>query len=366
MRVSLAISTAAFAALLLISAAPGCGDDRSAQGPEPSANQPLQERREGRLVVAEVNGQPVFADCVSTQAAETGADRATALDQCVDFELLAQAAEKRGYANRPEVLQTQRREAVRAFIDTDFLPTFDGPEDVPEAAVKRRWKKEFVRYNHPELRFAAHALIQVDRSVTPGSPTDLAARDIALALRRKLAGKRWDKDAFLDRAELFRARRLLSRLQAGLDAARSEPDGPRLGSIVDLLVDVTLEPPIIVQNLPNPFPANGGGRYSHAFASGAFAIPEEGMISPPVRTKRFGWHIILLTKILPEEHGTLADHESELRKDIFLPQQQIAFQRWVRSLTAKRKIEVFDKALAQMVESERARNPLSKLDESEE
>lgn len=363
MRASAAICTAVLPALFLFSTASSCGDDRSGRAPGPSSNRLLEESSEGRVVVAEVNGQPVFGDCVAYQVAETGVDRATALQQCVDFELMAQVAEKRGYASRPEVVETQRREAVRALIDTEFVPTFDGPEDVPEAALKARWKKEFLKYNHPELRWAAHALVQVDRQVVQGSAVDLAAREIALALYRELANKRWDKDEFLNTATLFRARLLLSKLRADIEAARAQPERLGLGRIVDLLTNATDKPAIIVQALPNPFPANGGGRYSRDFARATFEIPEAGMLSAPVRSKSFGWHIILLTKILPEEHGTFADYESKLREETFLPQQQLAFQRWARSLAAGKKIEIFDKALAQMVEKERARDPLSKLDE---
>jgi hypothetical protein len=56
------------------------------------------------VIVAQVNGRPVWGSCVAIQAKRTGATRDAALRQCVDFELLAQSAEKRGFATNPDVV----------------------------------------------------------------------------------------------------------------------------------------------------------------------------------------------------------------------------------------------------------------------
>jgi len=50
----------------------------------------------GDAVVATVGGRPVWASCVAAQAARGTRTRRAALGECVDFELLAQAAEARG------------------------------------------------------------------------------------------------------------------------------------------------------------------------------------------------------------------------------------------------------------------------------
>ena len=49
-------------------------------------------------VVAHVNGRPVYGSCVSAQAAAHKLDAKGALRECIDFELLAQAAEAKGLA----------------------------------------------------------------------------------------------------------------------------------------------------------------------------------------------------------------------------------------------------------------------------
>ena len=91
-----------------------CGDD--AQVAAPAVR--VQIASEGRVIVARVNDRPVFADCVEHQARAHGIDRRAALEECIDFELLAQEAEARGLASHPDAVAVRKREAVRKLLAT--------------------------------------------------------------------------------------------------------------------------------------------------------------------------------------------------------------------------------------------------------
>ncbi|HWU88103.1 MAG TPA: hypothetical protein VN253_12540, partial [Kofleriaceae bacterium] len=82
---------------------------RARAGAAPAVSPP--EGRED-AAVASVNGRPVWGSCVAHQAARGAASREAALAECIDFELLAQAAEARGLAADPEVGEAARRAMV--------------------------------------------------------------------------------------------------------------------------------------------------------------------------------------------------------------------------------------------------------------
>ena len=93
------------------SAAGGCGSSGSsgagptAAAPSLIATPPLTT---DDAPVARVNGRTVWASCVAAQAGAITAGseaerRAAALDQCIAFELLAQAAEARGLASTASI-----------------------------------------------------------------------------------------------------------------------------------------------------------------------------------------------------------------------------------------------------------------------
>src|SRR5260221_9043696 len=69
------------------------------------------------LVVARVDGRPIYGSGVQAQAAAFHLDAHPALDQCIGFELLAGAADARGLRGDPHVADTLRREMVRGLIE---------------------------------------------------------------------------------------------------------------------------------------------------------------------------------------------------------------------------------------------------------
>src|SRR5690349_1737646 len=108
-----------------------CG--HSAPPPPPAAAPPTSEAQPDGAddpVVARVDGHPIYGSCVAAQASHLHLDAHAALDQCVAFELLAQAAEAKGLRDDPDVVDTWRREMVRRLIEVD-LGHFATLDDLP-------------------------------------------------------------------------------------------------------------------------------------------------------------------------------------------------------------------------------------------
>lgn len=307
-------SLPALAALLGLVA--GCGGDRDAPGPAPAAHEAsLAVTRAGREVVAEVDGEPVFADCVARQMTELGVSRAKGLEQCIDFELLAQEARRRGYLDRPEVAATQRREMVRTFLDRRFYAEFDTPDDIPEPDLRRIWDQGLKYYfNHDEDRSMQFCRAKADDPKLPETPERAARARAARALAEDIYA------------------RLRGRTHVGADefraaceaASRAHPDA-----------ELSWSKGTFKRRAAVP-----------EFADPLFAIPEVGMVSPPARTK-WGFDVILLTHVLPARRASFAEAVPEIRDMLFNGKSYEGFrlkffERWLGRLMQKHHIERFD------------------------
>jgi len=305
-----------------------CGEPAPDRAP-PSRAAPVATRADpaGRTAVATVNGEPIYGDCVATQAAAEGIDRETALARCVDFELLAQEAARRGLIADRDVLEVRRTEMVRALVEADFAPTLDEPSDVPIADVRWLWDTQLARrYNRPELRRATYCRAPVAKGAAADGPEDQQARKLAQRLF----------------AELDRMR--------GLDAARFAELCTSLAG--DEKVDTT-------KSATRGFSREGrheGGAYAASFAQAAFSVAAAGQVSSPTRTQ-WGWDLVLVTEILPAESRSFEQAGPEIRdKRIHLPEtaeyRQRKFMTWLAPLMKATRIEVFadrlpeDQALA--------------------
>jgi hypothetical protein len=284
---------------VLAATAAACGSDARPAGPSappPSSTVPptaeAQPRGPDDLVVATVAGRPVYASCVQAQAEHLGLDVRAALDQCVDFELLAQAADARGLRADPDVIDAWRREMARAVIRAELTPITklgDLPPEFVEPLLARRGK--FL--HRPVIRLAHFVVIDVPKHAVLDGPEDTAAREAAERVYADLA---FDQGVLPD--ELFAA---TDRHTAGLTVTRSKE--------------------------PYPTPATGDSPVRAAvppFRNALYAIPEIGMVSPPVRTQ-WGWNVILWWDTWPE---------ADLSASFFLSARQTWFQRWADQLGA--------------------------------
>ena len=250
--------------------------------------------------VARVNGRPVWSSCVATQAASAasraidgrsepgGSVRRDALDQCIAFELLAQAAEARGLSAGREVRDAVRAAAVNRLVETDFEQRYRTPDDLKQA-IDIVMKRNEWRMHILELRASTFA-----RFIVPAdAPSEVDARAHALAdqLARELAG------------------------QTGLFGVHLSEAAQRLAAGTDVKLETADVRPTHQDDLVAPY------------AKALYAIPEVGRIAPPVRTQ-WGWDVVLWTG------GVEAKERSrdELVAEMFPEVRRQQFHLWVTQI----------------------------------
>jgi len=291
---------------VLAVAALGCGERAAPAPPAPPAEVALRAEPAGRAVVATVDGEPVYDDCVARQAAAHGIGARAALEQCIDFELLAQEAARRGLAADPEALHVRTTEMVRALVMTDYGTTMDEPSDIPAADLRALWDQKIQHlYNKPERRRATYCRVPIAEK-RRGTPADGEARALAARVHRAM-GRSIDAERFAATC-------------ASASGGRAElPPKPL-----------------------KPFASDGryaGGRNVPEFTAAAFSVPA-GRPADPIRT-RWGWDIVLWDAVVPEVHATPAEIAEQALPEI----KRAYFPQWV-NLVAKSlgaKIQVVDK-----------------------
>ena len=302
---------------VLALAAAACGRSERAE-PPPTATEGsavLSAEPAGRSVVATVNGEPVYDDCVARQAEAHGVDARAALDECVDFELLAQEAARRGLAADPDVALVGRTEMVRALVGADYVSTMDEPSDIPDAELRALWDRKLRHlYNKPERRRATYCRVPIGAKQR-GTPADAEARALAARIHRAM-GRSIDGERFAATCT-----------SAG--AGKTE----------------------LPEKALKPFAANGqfaGGRNVPEFTAAAFSVPA-GRPAEPVRT-RWGWDIVLPIEVLPAASRTLEDAEAEIREKLLRSPETAEyrvgkFAEWVRARLDGAHIELHPDAL---------------------
>jgi PPIC-type PPIASE domain len=293
------------------------GDPPPPPTPLSSAEPPWQGAlaptpRPGDAVVATVDGTPIYASDVAAQMAAESQDARAAVDSLIDRELLAAEARRRGHLESPEVIEARRRERVRRYIEDVFGRSFDGPEDIPLAAIDRAWKHPYVRtyYDHELSHVVRYIRLPLPETPTPAQIAELGKT--AADLQRRLA-------------------------------AAHPPDG---GEFVRLAGELYGKP------LPNhrQTVAKNSGLHA-AFVAAAFSVSKVGEIAEPKQTP-WGWDILYLEQIIPERHASFAEAEPEIRKNRFEPERAAGFVRWVDALVARAQITRDDALLDRIAVSE--------------
>jgi hypothetical protein len=263
-------------ALLVLAVLVGACSGSHAPPPAPSGP-PAQmiASAAGDVQVATVEGRPVWASCVTAQAAR-GASKQDAIEQCIDFELMAVEAEKRGYAIDHDVVIATKTALVSELVAREFEDKFQRPEDFGTFWSKSL-DKNAGRFDHPEARGSVYARIVVPKTAPPAD--DAAAKRLIDELYAALANER------------------------GLMRAHVADIAKRvIGTRGKLSVDEVA-------------PDVRHGRLYDGYSAALFAIPEIGRVSPPVRTP-WGWDIILWSSVVPEVHATPAEIVDKALPDI--------------------------------------------------
>jgi len=259
--------------LLLVLLAAACGQrERAAAPPSPPIAVPSSVEAtpagDEDPVVARVDGRPVYGSCVQRQAEHLGVGRDEALRQCVDFELLAGAADARGLRGDPEVAATWRREIVRTIIDRD-LGTLRGVADLPAEFVDPLLAQAQARLHRPYMRVSYYARFPVPTSGALDSPEERRAQ----AAAEELAAQFANDDAVLWEPFHAAAKRI-----AAAHGTPVDTQGPYQAPIVELEH------------------VRGAEKL---FRDALRDIPALGRISPAVRA-RDGWFVILWWSEVPE------------------------------------------------------------------
>jgi hypothetical protein len=251
------------------------------------------------VVVAQVNGRPVWGSCVAAQVRRGHVAREVAVRECIDFELLAQTAEKRGLAADHEVAETTRSAMVSQLIATQFEDRYQAPADFGDRFAKLIEQNAW-RMHRPELRASTYVRITVPDKAPPGAePT---AHQTADAIANELAN-----ETGLFNVNLVET---ATRIAAGAgiklctDEQAKRPEA-KLSPCVDTA----------------DHPASPADALETNYAAVLFSIPEVGRIAPPKRTK-WGWDVVLWTGGLPAKESTrddlVAEVFPELRRSYFV------------------------------------------------
>jgi hypothetical protein len=217
------------------------------------------------VVVAQVNGHPVWGSCVRAQAARGNKTRDAALHECIDFELLAQVANQRELATDRDVVLATRTALVSQLVAKDFEDGFTKPSDFGSLWEKAVERYSFL-YRHPEFRGSTFIRIQVGEKAPPEE--DAQAHAIAERIAAAVKDEKGLTPTHL------------------LEIAQVVAGGKKL--------QAQSVPPKVYEGLVKPY------------ADALYGLPEVGRATGPVRTQ-WGWDVILLTEIVEPAMATDAE-----------------------------------------------------------
>ena len=220
---------------LVLLAGAGCADRRAGgpAGPSAASTAPIADppAEPGDLVVATVDGLPVWASCVRGHVRARGVSVDQALTDCVDLELLAQAAARRGAAADPEVA-TQRRVAL---VDALLAREAEGPLASPAGLTPEVRAQALAKARHlldePERRLCVYVRATVPDDAPAGGPAGrivVAAVAVLAAARARRGQQRGQAEHEHERAGGAAAAHPISvrrRVAARVMAVRARPSG---------------------------------------------------------------------------------------------------------------------------------------------
>ena len=232
------------------------------------------------VIVAHVNGRPVYGSCVTAQS--PGKSKQAALDECIAFELLAQAAER--YATDPEVIDETRTALVDRLVETGFEARYKSPADLAQV-LDAHIERNKARLSRPEARASAYIRIEV-----PKHADDARAKQLAEQLVAKLADESGMHPKHLVEAAtaMFGAQNFMT-------------------ENVVFYARESLEKP---------------------YADALFSIEEVGRIWPKAVRTPWGWDVILLDGILPPKSYTREEAAAEAFPEI----RRQYFTHWVNQI----------------------------------
>lgn len=247
-------------------------------------------------IVARVAGRPIYGSCVAAQVTRGARTAHAALDECLEFELLAMAAEARGLAADLEVIEATRTALVNRLVAREFETTYAAP-----ASMQRELETVLARdprpTEQPERRGSAYARIDVAKGAPPETVT--AARVVADALAAEVVGS---------------PGLMLGHLKAAGEQHTAGTAWKLTTADVKPMAKDRMDP---------------------GYADALFGLRDIGTAAGPVRTA-WGWDVVLLASIEPAFTLT-----REIRIDELFPQlRRQQFNLWVQQRARAQGIQV--------------------------
>ena len=269
------------------------------------------------VMVASINGRPVWGSCVAVQAAR-GRTKDVALHECIDFELMAQAAADRGLATDPEVVGATRTALVNELVAQAYEDGFTNPADFGD-----KWdhlvERNLFQLKHDEYRGSTYVRVPLSDKPTPEQ--DAAARQLAEQIAAMVAPEQGMMSGHF--VEL---------------AGRAAEGHPMVKSGTDH------EPPDAVEYADVP-PMLAAGLFK-SYADALWAIPEVGRASHAVRTK-WGWDVVLFSDVVPAVDTPPAEVATKLMPEV----KRSYFMAWVNKTAKQLGLHVeLDKAIVERLE----------------
>ena len=243
------------------------------------------------VVVAEVDGRPVWGSCVAAQVRAGAVTPHAALDECIALELAAQEAERRGLHRDPDVGDEVKRALAAVLVEREVTRKVKTAADLPPALVESFFRKNEWRMHRPEYRGSFFARVEIEGA--EGTAADLAAAAVAQAAYATLG----------DRGDLFP-----TDVEAALRAAAGPDQKVTTGD-------------------PDPATAGAGSRLQAYYHEPLFALASIGRVSPPVRGP-YGWDLILYTSRL----DALDRSRDQVLAELFPALRVRWFQQWTTQL----------------------------------
>jgi hypothetical protein len=249
--------------------------------------------------------------------------RSEFLDHMVQFELLVQEAERRGYRDRAEV-QDARKQALVAELMREELDARLSPDDITDAEIRAYYESHPEEFDQPEQLRASH-IVLAERAEAERLLAELRAAPGDMALFRRLATEH-SIDA--ETAQRGGDLRFFSRPPA----EDTDAEGTATGSEAE---GAEAEAP----ERTGP-PA--------AVARAAFELTENGQVSPGVVQTPAGFHLVARTAHRAAMRRTQGEVERVIRHRLYRDRRDAAIDALVERLRGEAEIELHPEVLAEV------------------
>ena len=232
------------------------------------------------------------------------------LDSLVRFELLAHAAEEKGYGKDPDVILAKKQAMVRRFVAKEVAQLVK-MADVTKDDIAAYYEKHKSDYHRPAQVRAAHILV--------------AEEAAALAVIREI--KKATTDPKVDRLSIFRS--WVRKMSIDKQTKSRKGDLGFFGEPGVGFVKRAENAPIV----PPPV------------AKAAFTITTVGDIhSAPIKTSQ-GWHVIQKTGYRRPYNKAVAAVRNKIRNAVFRQKKTKAMRDYVEKLKSKVTVQVNEDVL---------------------